>query len=89
VSDGFRAALSQARAAAGNGNVIVAGGASTVRQAFTAQVINEPVRDVVPIVLGHGERLFDGVPDPGLQPVDVVHSPHATHIRYRVGHRRT
>jgi len=43
VTDGFHAALSQARAAAGNGNVIVAGGASTVRQAFTAQVINELV----------------------------------------------
>jgi len=32
-----------------------------------------------------GERLFDGVQDPGLEPVEVIHSPVATHVRYRVG----
>jgi hypothetical protein len=32
-----------------------------------------------------GERLFDGVDDPGLEPIEVVHSPRATHVRYRVG----
>ena len=35
--------------------------------------------------LGVGERLFDGVKDPGLQPVEVIDSPHATHVRYRIG----
>jgi hypothetical protein len=40
---------------------------------------------VAPVVLGAGERLFEGVADPGLEPIEVVHSPHATHIRYRVG----
>jgi hypothetical protein len=35
--------------------------------------------------VGAGERLFDGVEDPGLEPVAGVHSPHATHITYRVG----
>ena len=38
-----------------------------------------------PILLGSGERLFDGVADPGLEPVEVIHSPLATHVRYRVG----
>jgi dihydrofolate reductase len=85
VTDGFDAAFEQARAAAGDGGVDIAGGASTVRQALAAGVIDELVLDVAPVLLGEGERLFDGVEDPGLTPVEVVHSPYATHIRYRVG----
>lgn len=42
--------------------------------------------DVVPVLLGRGECLFDDVVDPGLEPVEVMHSLHATHIRYRAGH---
>jgi hypothetical protein len=41
--------------------------------------------DIAPVLLGAGERLFDGVQDPGLQPVEVIHSPLATHVRYRIG----
>src|SRR4029077_8058752 len=39
--------------------------------------------DVVPVLLGSGERLFDGVESLGFEPVEVLHSPLATHIRYR------
>jgi dihydrofolate reductase len=85
VTEGFAAALKQAQAAAGDRDVDIAGGASTVRQAFAAGAIDELMLDVVPVLLGHGERLFDGVADPGLTPVEVSHSPFATHIRYRVG----
>jgi dihydrofolate reductase len=85
VTEGFDVALRQARAAAGDDGVDIAGGPSTVRQALAADAIDELVLDVVPMLLGSGERLFDGVRDPGLAPVEVVHSPHATHIRYRVG----
>jgi dihydrofolate reductase len=56
-----------------------------VRQALTAGAVNELVLDVVPVLLGQGERLFGGGPDPGLQPVEVVPIPQATHLRYRVG----
>jgi len=56
-----------------------------VRQAFAAGVIDELMLDVVPVLLGAGERLFEGVQDPGLQPVEVIHSPGATHVRYRIG----
>src|SRR4051812_5490351 len=85
VTEGFDAALAQAKAAAGDRDVDIAGGASAVRQAFAAGAIDELVLDIVPVLLGAGERLFDGVEDPGLVPVDVIHSPHATHVRYRVG----
>ena len=56
-----------------------------MRQAFAAGAIDELVLDVVPVLLGAGERLFDAVDDPGLEPVEVIQSAHATHIRYRVG----
>ena len=87
VTGGFAAALEQARAAAGDGDVDIAGGASVVQQAPAANAIDELVLDIVPVVLGAGERLFTGVPDPGLEPVQVIHSPYATHIRYRLGRR--
>jgi dihydrofolate reductase len=85
VTEGFDAAMEQARAAAGNADVTIAGGASTVRQALAAGVLDELTLDIAPVLLGGGERLFDGVADPGLTPVDATHSPHATHIRYRIG----
>ena len=85
VTEGFDAAYAQAVAAAGEREVLIAGGASTVRQAFAAGVIDELVLDIAPVVLGEGEALFAGVEDPGLEPVDVIHSPKATHITYRVG----
>ena len=85
VTTGFDAALEQAKDAAGDGDVDIAGGASTVRQAFAAGAIDELLLDVVPVLLGRGERLFDEVADPGLDPVEVIHSPYATHVRYRIG----
>jgi hypothetical protein len=48
-------------------------------------VLDEIYLDVAPRLLGGGVRLLDGVSDPGLSPVEVVGTPLATHIRYRVG----
>ena len=84
ISDGFDTALNRAIATAGDREVAIAGGASTVRQALAAGAIDELTLDLVPVLLGAGERLFDGVQDPGLEPIEVIHSPHATHIRYRI-----
>lgn len=81
--EGFDAAYADACAAAGEGGVDIAGGASTVRQALAAGVIDELTLDVVPVLLGAGERLLDGVESFGFEPVEVLHSPLATHIRYR------
>ena len=85
VTDGFDAAYAQAVAAAGDREVLIAGGAWTVRQAFAAGVIDELVLDIAPVLLGEGEALFLGVADPGLEPIEVIHSPRATHVTYRVG----
>jgi dihydrofolate reductase len=84
VTDGIEAALDQAKAAAGNQDVAIAGGASTVNQYLAAGLLDELHLHVVPVVLGAGERLFEGVGDPRLEPVEVVASPVVTHVRYRV-----
>jgi dihydrofolate reductase len=85
VTDGFDAAYALAREAAGERDVSIAGGASTIRQALTAGVIGELVLDIAPVVLGSGESPFHGVDDLRLEPIEVSHSPYATHVRYRVG----
>jgi dihydrofolate reductase len=85
VTEGFDSALEQARSAAGNRDVAIAGGASTVRQALAAGAIDELILDIIPTLLGAGERLFEAVKDPGLEAIEATHSPHATHVRYRVG----
>jgi hypothetical protein len=54
-----------------------------VRQALIAGVVDELTLDVAPVLLGSGERIFDGVGSFGFEPVEVLHSPLATHIRYR------
>ena len=86
VTDGIEAALEQARAVAGDQDVAIAGGASTVQQYLAAGLLDELHLHVVPIVLGAGERLLDDVGDPTLEPVGVVASPAVTHLRYRVVH---
>ncbi|BBH70060.1 deaminase reductase [Actinoplanes sp. OR16] len=82
VTGGFDAAYAAACEAAGDQGVDIAGGASTVRQALNAGVVDEFTVDIAPVLLGSGERLFDGVESFGYEPVEVLHSPLATHIRY-------
>ena len=84
VTDGIESALAQARAAAGDKDVSIAGGASAVRQVLAAGLLDELYLHIVPIVLGAGERLLEDVGDPLLEPVQVVASPAVTHVKYRV-----
>jgi dihydrofolate reductase len=76
--------LDRARAVAGGGTVDIAGGAATVRQYLVAGLLDELLLHVVPVVLGAGERLLDGVGDVGLEQVGAVPSRTVTHLRYRV-----
>jgi dihydrofolate reductase len=85
VTDGIHSALARAKAAAGNRNVDIAGGASTVRQYLGEDLIDELHLHVVPVLLGDGLRLFEG-PGAGrrdLEPVATVATPLATHLKYR------
>lgn len=86
VTDGIESALEQARAAAGEKDVSIAGGASTVRQYLAAGLLDELYLHIAPVVLGSGERLLEDVGDPTLELVKVVDSPAATHVKYRVVH---
>jgi dihydrofolate reductase len=83
VTDGFDAAYAQARETAGADGVDIAGGAATVRQALLAGVIDELWLDIVPVLLGFGEGIFNGIAEFDFEPAEVLHSPLATHICYR------
>jgi dihydrofolate reductase len=84
VTEGIEAALAQARAAAGDRDVSIAGGASAIRQYLAAGLLDELYLHVVPVLLGAGERLLENVGDPQLEPIEVVASPAVTHVKYRV-----
>jgi len=85
VTEGFQKALAMAREA-GEGDVHVAGGASTVRQALRSGELDELALDIAPVLLGSGEGIFDSDLEISLEPVEAEHSPRATHVRYRICH---
>lgn len=84
VTEGIEAALDAARAAAGEQDVAIAGGASAIQQYLATGAIDLLHLHIVPIVLGAGERLLENVGDLRFEPVDVVASPVVTHVKYRV-----
>jgi dihydrofolate reductase len=84
VTNGIESALEQARAAAGDGDVAITGGAATVNQYLAAGLIDELRLHVAPVVLGAGERLFEGVGDITLERLDVSGTELVTHLSYRV-----
>ena len=83
VTDGLGSALAAALEA-GGGDVDIAGGASAVRQALQEGAIDELTLDIVPVLLGSGERIFDDDVRAGLEILEAEHSPWATHVRYGV-----
>lgn len=86
VTDGTESALEQARAAAGDKPVAISGGAATINQYLTAGVIDELRLHIAPVVLGVGERLFDGVPGLTLETVSSRSASLVQHITYRIVH---
>jgi dihydrofolate reductase len=84
VTDGIEAAVEQARAAAGELDVEVAGGASIVQQTISSGLLDELNVHLVPVFLGGGVRLFEGLEPRNLELVRAVGSPHVTHLRYRI-----
>jgi len=88
VTDGIESALEQARLAAADKDVEIAGGAHTVQQYLRAGKLDELYLHIVPVVLGAGERLLENVGDPTLDPISVIASPAVTHIKYRIARPR-
>jgi dihydrofolate reductase len=86
VTGGIDVALEQARAAAGDKDVAIAGGASVVQQALEAGLLDELQIHVTPVLLGGGVRLFGELGTEGikLESTRVIESPTVTHVRYRV-----
>jgi dihydrofolate reductase len=83
VTDGIAAALELARRAAGGRDVALAGGASVANQYLSAGLVDEMEIHLVPMLLGGGERLFDGVGDlKGLRPVRTVAARDVTHLKF-------
>jgi dihydrofolate reductase len=85
VTDGIEAALEQARAAAGEKDVLIGGGADVINQYLAAGHVAELELHVVPLLLGGGARLFEGVgPELELEQIRVVEAPAVAHLKYRV-----
>jgi dihydrofolate reductase len=85
VTDGIEAAIEQARAAAGEGNVAIGGGANAIQQALAAGLVDELQVHVAPVLLGGGTRLFGEGADPiRLEATRVLASPRATHVKFNV-----
>jgi dihydrofolate reductase len=85
VNDGVESALEQAKAAAGDKDVSIAGGASVIQQYVKAGLLDEIQIHVTPILLGRGIRLLDGLPtDVAFEPTRAIDSPKVTHLRYRI-----
>jgi dihydrofolate reductase len=86
VTDGIESALQQAKAAAGDKNVNIAGGAGTVQQFIRAGLLDELEIHLAPLLCGKGIRLFDkmGPEHVELEIMRVVASPKVTHLRFRV-----
>jgi dihydrofolate reductase len=86
VTDGIESALEQAKTAAGDKVVVVMGGASLGQQYIAAGLVDEIQIHLVPVIFGSGTRMFENLGDAhlSLEPTEVLETPLATHIRYRI-----
>ncbi|WP_220090565.1 dihydrofolate reductase family protein [Micromonospora noduli] len=84
VTDGIESALAQARAAAGGGDILIHGGATTINQYLAAGLVDELRLHIVPLTLGTGVRLFEGVPPLNLEQMTARAASTVLHVTYRV-----
>jgi dihydrofolate reductase len=85
VTDGLDSALEQARTAAAGKDVVIGGGASVINQYLAAGLVDELELHIVPLVLGGGARLFDGLgPELKLEQARAIEAPGVTHLKYGV-----
>jgi dihydrofolate reductase len=86
VTDGIEAALERARAAAGDKNVGIWGGANIIRQYLKAELLDEMQIHLIPVLLGGSIRLFEDLDPEGieLRKTSSIETPGATHLRFEV-----
>lgn len=84
VTKGIENAVNQAKAAAGNKNVIVGGGGNISQQLLNAGLIDELYLHFVPVIFGNGLRLFDDTLPANLEQISVVAAAGVTHLKYRI-----
>jgi dihydrofolate reductase len=86
VTDGIESAVAQAKAAAGERDVTIVGGASTIQQCLKAGLADELHVDLMPLILGGGLRLFEHLEDAQikLEKLKVMESALRTHLKFRV-----
>lgn len=83
VTDGVESAVAQARAAAGEQDVRIAGGADVANQCLRAGLLDRIDLHIAPLLLGSGAKLFDGVAPGKLKLLDVRSSERAAHVTYQ------
>lgn len=83
VTGGVGSALEQAKVAAGDEYISIGGGADAARQFLAAGLIDEITLDLIPVLLGDGARLFEGLGGLDLESTGVVEAPDATHLSFR------
>jgi dihydrofolate reductase len=90
VTDGIFSALMQAREAAGDRDIHIAGGAGVIQQYLAKGLVDEFELHVAPAFLGGGTRLLDNLgPDIAIEQVRSIQTPGVTHLKYRVGEKVT
>lgn len=81
---GIEGTLAQAKKAAGEKLICIAGGAATAQQFLRAGLVDEVQIHLVPVLMGSGLRLFEHLDSTKLVQMRVLESPAVTHLRYRV-----
>jgi dihydrofolate reductase len=86
VTEGIESAIEKAKAAAGEKDVTIVGGANTAQQIINAGLFDEIEIGIVPELFGGGLRFFDNlmIPDLKLEQVRILQSPSRIDVRYRV-----
>jgi dihydrofolate reductase len=84
--DGIESAMKQAKVAAGEKDVAIAGGANVINQYLAAGLIDELWLHIAPVTIGSGQRLFKDTPGIKLTPLEVRTTDVVTHIKYSIQH---
>lgn len=86
VTDGIESAIAKAKAAAGEKDVTIVGGASTSQQVINARLFDEIHIGIVPLLLGGGLRFFDNIAieQTELEKINILESPSRIDLQYRL-----